>query len=636
MLNHLSMDGSITDEWKLMTTLINMKTIVAEDIKPALLLVDDEANVLSSLKRLLHDEDYKIIIANSASEGLELLNKYHIGVIVTDQRMPNMTGTEFLVQVKQSHPQTIRMVMTGYADMESVTRAVNEGAIYKFLVKPWDPEMLIITIREAFNHYHLSIEKAQLTEKIKSANEELTSLNDRMEQTLKDRTQQLVKATQYDSVTRLPNRLLFSDRLNHAFSVAKRNQKRVAVLIAGIDRFNLINQTHGHLAGDNMLSGFAERLKTCLRESDTLAKFAGDEFAVIMAEFSEAQDVVDVAQKILQRFKKPFSLGGSNIFSSISIGIAVYPDDGMDEEVIIKHASTAMHNAKNSGNTFKFYAPEMNRDASQRFELENELRHAVERQEFILYYQPKIDIKTGAITGAETLLRWQHPEKGIIGPGYFIDLLEETGLIVTVGRWVIQQAFQQTKLWQELGLLQGGISINLSVRQLQDSGIVDDIRAAIKATGVEPQSAMLEFEVTESLVINNVEYTIQQLKDLTEMGFQIAIDDFGTGYASLSYITRFPANTLKIDLSFIQRIQKSENDANLVIAIIAMAHGLGLTVVAEGVETEQQLEFLREHNCDQMQGYLYSKPVSSEDFRDLLMKKSSAPHRKIITDTDRP
>ncbi len=429
----------------------------------------------------------------------------------------------------------------------------------------------------------------------------------------------------YDGLTGLPNRTLFSQRLNHALAQAQRYKKALAVLFIDLDRFKNINDTLGHEAGDSLLQEMAKRLADCLRESDTVARLGGDEFVVLLEEVADPKYAANVARKIIAAALNPFLLKGGEYHITASIGISTYPDDGEDEQTLMKHADIAMYLAKDHGkNNYQFYSAQINAHSFERLALESSLRHALERNEFLLHYQPKIDMKTGDFTGMEALIRWQHPDLGMVSPALFIPLAEETGLIVPIGRWVLKTACAQNKAWQEQGLPRLRISVNLSARQFTEENLVQDVARVLEETGLEPE--LLELEITESMVMYNPDQAVKLLSELKAMGLYVAIDDFGIGYSSLSQLKRFPIDTIKVDRSFIKDLMENRDDAAITEAIIAMGKSLNLNVIAEGVETSEQVNFLRDHQCDEMQGYYFSKPIPENEFADLLREhKSLAP-----------
>ncbi|MDO8705560.1 MAG: EAL domain-containing protein [Sulfuricaulis sp.] len=421
----------------------------------------------------------------------------------------------------------------------------------------------------------------------------------------------------HDPLTDLPNRVLLQDRLNQAMREADQLERLVAVMFLDLDHFKTINDTLGHDIGDALLKVVAERLAICLRPGDTVSRLGGDEFTIILANVAHVDDVTRVAQKLLDQFISPFRIGGRDLFVSSSIGITLYPLDEKDAASLLKDADIAMYRAKELGRTqMQFYTPELNVRAAHRLELETGLRQAIERQEFILHYQPLVDMKTGRVQGMEALLRWQHPKFGLIQPLDFIPLSEDTGLIVPIGEWVLKTACAQIKTWHDTGFPALQVSVNLSSKQLRDKNLINVVKQALKEAGLEAR--YLDLELTESVLMQDMELATSILKELKTLGVSFSLDDFGTGYSSLSYLKRFPIDYLKIDHSFVRDITTDPVGAGLVKAIIAMANVLKIKVIAEGVETYEQLEFLRRHGCDITQGYFCSPPIDAENFTELL------------------
>jgi diguanylate cyclase (GGDEF)-like protein/PAS domain S-box-containing protein len=443
--------------------------------------------------------------------------------------------------------------------------------------------------------------------------------------TIKANEERLHRLAYYDALTELPNRILFNDRLNQAIARASRNNQMVAVMLLDLDRFKIINDTLGHLAGDTLLTDVARRIGNCMRESDTVARLGGDEFIVVLPDLDNINHATLVAQKIIDILSHPFTLENQEVFITASIGISFYPSSGDNAEMLVKTADIAMYHAKEQGrNNYQFYRSSASDETSALFALEHSLRRALERNELSLHYQPQIDIETNAITGMEALLRWQHPERGMIPPLEFIPLAEETGLIIPIGEWVLRSACAQNKEWQDAGLPPVRIAVNLSVRQLKQKNLVARIEEILAETGLDPQ--WLELELTESMIMNNSENSIQQLTEIKALGIELAIDDFGTGYSSLSYLKRFPIDRVKIDQSFVQGVCCDPDDAAISQAIIALATILKLKVTAEGVETQDQLSFLREHQCCDAQGYLFSRPLPVEAMTRMLQQTLSRKH----------
>lgn len=424
----------------------------------------------------------------------------------------------------------------------------------------------------------------------------------------------------HDLLTQLPNRALFKDRLNLALAQAKRSGQRLAVMFLDLDRFKLVNDTLGHICGDELLQAVSHRLQDCLREGDTLARFGGDEFTLLLPQVYGPEDAEAIAKKIINRIKEPFVIEGHELYVTISIGIAMYPHDGTTMEALVKNADIAMYCIKGRGsNDYQFFTNDMNEVSIRRLSLERDMRKALETDQFVLHYQPQVDAITGKIVAMEALVRWEHPEQGLTLPAEFVGVAEETGLILQIGDWVLRKACATLKSWQRAGLTDIRMAINLSAMQVEHKNFVNSMTEAIKEYGLDGDC--IEVEITENLIMQDMDNTIQKLVKLSERGVKIAIDDFGTGYSSLSYLQRLPIHTLKIDRTFVHEINSNKDEACIVDAIIAMAKGLKLNLIAEGVETEEQLDYLRNRGCAEMQGFLFSHPLSETEAKRLLLQR---------------
>ncbi|MCE8033937.1 EAL domain-containing protein [Halomonas sp. MCCC 1A11057] len=416
----------------------------------------------------------------------------------------------------------------------------------------------------------------------------------------------------HDNLTGLPNRAYFSRLLTKGIQHARRYDKQLTLLFLDLDRFKAINDSLGHDAGDELLREVSRRLGRAVRESDTVARLGGDEFVILLPEITEPNQINQVADKILASVSTPFTLVGQEFRITVSIGIARYPADGEDEQTLMKHADVAMYHAKEEGkNNAQYYSEQLKTDSLERLALESSLRKALERQEFLLYYQSKLDMATGRVIGMEALLRWQHPELGLVLPKQFIPLAEENGLIVPIGRWVIYTACRQNVAWQKAGFPALSMAVNLSARQFLDDGLLRDIKGALQASGMAPE--LLEVEITENMIMQDMPKAVRVLQELRGIGVRIAIDDFGTGYSSLSKLQAFPLDTIKIDGSFIHDLLDNAGDRSLTEAIIDLGKNLGLTVVAEGVESAAHVEYLRRHACDQIQGFYMHEPQPADE-----------------------
>jgi diguanylate cyclase (GGDEF)-like protein/PAS domain S-box-containing protein len=422
---------------------------------------------------------------------------------------------------------------------------------------------------------------------------------------------------QHDALTELPNRLLLQDRLAQAIALAHRHRQKLAVLYLDVDRFKHINDSLGHFIGDGMLKSVAQRLLACTRNSDTVSRFGGDEFVVVLADVNQPQDAIVSAEKILRALSAPHSVEHHDLNVTVSVGIAMYPDDGSDADSLMKHADFAMLHAKDSGrNNYQFFKPAMNVRALERQSLESGLRDALERRQFVLHYQPKMNLETGAIVGAEALIRWRHPQRGLVGPAQFIPVAEECGFIAPISRWVLREACLQARAWQESGLPSMRIAINTSALELRSKDYAASVRAILAEIGLEAR--YLELELNETFLMQDLKSTATTLRALKDLGVQLTLDDFGTGLSSLSYLKRFPIDSLKIDQSFVRDLTIDPDDASIVSAAISMGKILNMLVVAEGVETREQFDFLRERRCPEAQGFYFSHPVVAGEFSQLL------------------
>src|SRR5579859_3614195 len=430
---------------------------------------------------------------------------------------------------------------------------------------------------------------------------------------------QMTHSAKHDVLTSLPNRLLLNDRITQSIAVARRQKKHLAVIFLDLDRFKYINDSLGHAVGDELLQSVSKRLLASVRRSDTVSRQGGDEFVILLSDLGRPEDAATSAQKLLLSLSAPHLLGGQELHIGGSIGISVYPADGTDAEMLIKSADTAMYHAKESGrNNFQFFTADMNRKSVERQSLEGSLRCALERGEFLLDYQPKVNLETGEITGVEALIRWQQPNRGLVPPAQFVPIAEDCGLIIPIGRWVLREACRQARAWQDAGLPPLPMAVNVSAVEFRDKGFVEGVRTILSETGLPAQ--YLELELTEGVLMEDAESATSVLLALKAMGVHLAVDDFGTGYSSLSYLRKFPIDALKIDQSFIHQNTTAHDESTIVSAVIAMGRSLKLRVVAEGVETLDELMVLQGLQCDEAQGFYISRPVAAEQFADLLQK----------------
>jgi diguanylate cyclase (GGDEF)-like protein/PAS domain S-box-containing protein len=436
----------------------------------------------------------------------------------------------------------------------------------------------------------------------------------------------------HDALTDLPNQVLFKDRLKQAIALSRRNDQMQAVLLLNLDRFKTVNDSLGYMAGDSLLQSVAQRLTSCVRESDTVARFGSDEFAILLTQIPRAQDAANAAQAIKHSLDQAFVFEEQEIFVSSSIGISLYPQDGRDTAGLLKTAGAALDRAKvQGGGRYHFYTAGGTTRALKQLVLESNLRPGLERCEFFIQYQPQVAIHDFHLVGMEALIRWQHPTLGLLYPKEFIDLAEESGMIISLGDWVMRTACAQNKIWQDAGLAPMRLSVNFSARQFQQSTFIADVTHILKETNLDPR--WLELELTESSIMRDPELAIEKLHELKLMGIKVAVDDFGTGYSSLNYLKRFPIDTLKIDKSFVSDVCKDPHDTAIVRAIINLGHALDLTVIAEGVETKEQLQYLSALECDVVQGFLFSKALSTRAFEELLVEQRRVEAGKDISPT---
>jgi diguanylate cyclase (GGDEF)-like protein len=571
------------------------------EARPRILIVDDEPGVRGVLRDFLCDS-YSCETAGSAAEALVMLRERRFDLVLSDIRMPGMSGLEMLPLVREAAPDAVVVMISAEQAIDSAIEAMRAG-VFDYVVKPFDFRQVEAAVARAASHQALL--RAERRHRLD------------LEELVTRRTEERDRLAHYDPLTGLPNRPLFQERLAQALSRAARDGQPLAVMLLGLDQLKSINETLGYITGDEVLRGVAERLSGRLRESDTVARWGGNEFVLLLAEVRSAEGAVTVARKVRESLKPPFDAGGSELYVTASIGISMYPHDGRDGGTLLKNAGAALHRTKQrGGDGYQFYSAEMNRKALDRLLLEGDLRRALERNEFVLHYQPVAATDTGLIVSLEALVRWQHPERGLVPPTDFIPLAEETGLILAVGEWVLRTACAQVRAWQDEGLPPLPVAVNLSGRQFRQRDLPVLISRVLRETGLAPE--YLKLELTESCVMEDPEFAAAALGLLKAGGVGVSIDDFGTGYSSLSHLKRFPIDSLKIDRSFVRDATGDEDDAAIVAAVILLARTLRLGVIAEGVETEEQLELLRTLGCGQAQGYLFIRPLPAAELKRLL------------------
>ena len=561
---------------------------MSEGVNTVLLIEDNPGDARLIELMLAEDPEspFRLSCVDRLSRGLEALAAEKPGLVLLDLSLPDSHGLETFDKVYAHSPTVPIIVLTGNDDQMVALNAVKTGA-QDYLVKgKLDRELLVRAMQ-------YSIERKRYQE-------------------------QLEHQANYDALTGLPNRNLLHDRLKQAV-YAQRHARSIAVVFIDLDHFKFINDSLGHSAGDKLLQEMADRLRATVRDGDTVSRLGGDEFIRVLNAQQNEDIIVRAMQRIIGEVGKPVTIDGQELTVTCSAGISLYPQDGPDVDTLLKNADAAMYRAKEHGrNNFQFYTAEMNKLVNERLSLESNLRRALERNELTLHYQPKMELRTGDIVGVEALLRWQHPEWGLLYPDRFIGLAEETGLIVPIGEWVLRTACAQARAWQDAGLPPVTMSVNLSARQFRQEALFKLVARIISETGLHPNH--LEMEITESMVMHNAETAISVLKGLKEIGVNLSVDDFGTGYSSLAYLKTLPIGILKIDKSFVQDIEgpRGKQDGVLAQAIISLGHSLKLKVIAEGVEEHAQLDFLKANHCDEAQGYLFSRPVPAEECELLL------------------
>ncbi len=578
-----------------------------------ILVIEDEDSVRENILELLDAEGFEAISAENGRLGVDLAKAMVPDLILCDVMMPELDGFGVLAALRQEPvmESTPFIFLTAKAAKTDFRQGMELGAD-DYLTKPFT--------------------RAELLGAIAMRLKKQAAVQDRYHSELQHAKEQLNYLIHHDSLTNLPNRLSLRERFKQVQPTDTNDERLVTILSLGLDRFNQINDNLGHTVGDLLLKAVAERIKACVGSQDIVARLNTDQFAIILV--SDRQDacpttqhekeVSNVAQTILKNLSQTFELETRELFITASIGMALYPRDGKEIEELLNHANTAMIQAKQQGgDQYQLYSAAFNIGSSERLALQGSLRYALERNELLVYYQPQVNLQTGQIVGAEALVRWQHPERGLIPPDKFIPIAEETGLIVPIGEWVLQTACKQTKVWQTAGFPSLRIAVNLSSRQFSQIDLRHQLVQILMETGLD--SKYIELELTESMLVQNTKVAIEKLNALKSLGVEIAIDDFGTGYSSLSYLQQFPFDILKIDRCFIRNIAENSNNAAIAKAIIEMAKSLNLKLVAEGVETEAELSFVCQHQCDTMQGYLFSRPLPTDEFEQLLTSNKRLP-----------
>ena len=565
--------------------------------KPLILIIDDEAPIRQLLMEVLKDS-YVCCEAESAEQALAALASDNFDLVLSDIRMGGMSGLELVPHVHSIAPDCVVVMISGQNNIETAIEALRVGA-FDYITKPLDLQLVEAAVRRAMTHHKL------LEDKRRHENH--------LEDLVQSRTAEIERLAYFDSLTDLPNRLLFTDRLTQALKLPQRDNQRQGTLLLRLDRFKIINDTLGHTIGDRLLRDFAERIKDSIGQESTLARFEGDEFALLVPNLKGSGNILNSLGRIRDLLRAPFVLDEHKLYITLTAGISLSPTDGENAQELLKNAGVALNRALSlGGNNYEFYRSDMNARALARLTMEAELRRALENGELKLHYQPQVELSTQRIVGAEALARWQHPKLGLLPAAEFIPLAENTGLITLLGEWAMREGCRQTACWQQAGADDLRVAVNVSARQFQQKDFVKMVGDILAETSLAPSS--LELEITETSIMQDPEHVITLLTELKELGVSIAIDDFGIGYSSLMYLKRFPIDRLKIDRMFVSDSTTDSDDAALVMTIITMAHNLRLNVMAEGVETEEQLKFLRLLKCDEGQGYLFAKSVPPEVF----------------------
>ncbi|MEM9275142.1 MAG: EAL domain-containing protein [Cyanobacteria bacterium P01_F01_bin.143] len=599
-----------------------MNTQNAQPSKTKILVVDDTLQNLELLSTLLKRKGFNVRCAINGLVALKVAQSGWADLILLDIKMPEMDGYEVCKQLKKAdNTKDIPIIFLSALDnVLDKKQAFAVGGV-DYISKPFQIEEVLVRINNQLAIVAAKEKVCQLNLELEQRVRERTSELEKTNQQLKEeivqrkRTQKkLLYLAMYDPLTDLPNRILFMQRLNNLLQQLAQNQSNLfAVLFLDCDRFKLINDSLGHFVGDQVLSEIARRIKLCIKPSDTLARFGGDEFMVLVSELSDTNQASRIAQKIQNQLQLPFEVNRHQLFISASIGIVLGNRDYKLAEHVLRDADTAMYQAKKRGKAcHQVFNPKMHRNASKRLKLETDLRLALKHQELAVYYQPIVSLNTNSLIGFEALVRWNHPKRGFVSPVEFIPVAEETGLIVPLGLWVMRSACHQFRLWQtKHSIDQLKISVNLSVKQFYQPDFIQQIDHILHETQLDSQS--LKLEITESAIVDNAESATLLFQKLRQREIQLSIDDFGTGYSSLSYLHRFPVNTLKIDRSFVSRIGKDGENLEIIQAIVTLAKQLGMTIVAEGIETTQQKEYLKALDCDEGQGYLFAKPLPTQE-----------------------
>ncbi len=594
--------------------------------KRSVLFVDDEPDVLSAIKRVMIDEPYDILFAESGEDALAILKRRDVHAVVVDLGMPKMDGLTLLKEIEQSDPHIIRLVLSVFSDSDSILSATNKGNVHRYITKPWNDRELKIIVKQAVQLFNEQQEKRDLHKKLEENNILLEQKLIECEYA----GEHIKHMAYHDSLTNLPNRAMFKELLKVAHARSLRNPEYLfAILFLDIDHFKNINDSLGHLTGDQLLIEITQTLQACIRANDTFARLGGDEFAILLDDIVHVNTVVPVVDRIYEIFQTPFYPDKREVYSSVSIGIAFSNSDYSQPDDIIRDADTAMYKAKSLGRARHIvFDATMHQQVAKFLKLDTDLRRALERKEFLLHFQPVVYTTNDTLYGFEALIRWKHPDSGLVPPLDFIPVAEETGLILPVGQWVLYEAFRQMKAWHEQFPMNQPlkISVNISSKQFLQPDFIEQIKEAIVKTDIDPSSICLE--ITESVIMEQPEESAFKMMQLRDLHIEIYIDDFGTGYSSLSYLGKFPADALKIDKSFVDNMMNVKTNMEIVRSIINLASNLDMRVIAEGIETQDQLLEIKKLGCVYAQGYLFSRPLDAEEAGSFI-KSRCAGHESV-------
>jgi diguanylate cyclase (GGDEF)-like protein len=570
---------------------------VAEVQRSSILIIDDDKQVRELLGNLLA-EGHSCVMADSAEDALQMLKEKKFDLVLSDINMGGISGLELVPYVVRENPETVVIMISGRQTIETAIEAMRVGA-FDYITKPFAIPQVEAAVSRGLSHHDL------LEAKRRYENE--------LEQLVRERTAEVERLAYFDQLTKLPNRALFEDRLTQAIKQAEVAHQKLAAVLLRVDDFQKISETLGHAISDRLLQEVAKRLNQKLAERITVARFEGDEFALLLTDVAGPEIVVDTLRKIVEAMKATFVFDEHELYLTASIGVSLFDVDGDDTLQLLKHAAIAVNRAtSNGGNCYQFYRADMNAQAIKRLGRETEMRRALENDELRLYYQPQLDLGSLRIVGAEALIRWQHPRLGFLPPAEFIPMAEDSDLILLIGEWVLRTACNQLAEWNKAGLHDLRIGLNVSPRQFRERDFQRIVARSLAESSIDP--SMIELEITETSIMGPAEEIVTLLRDLKEMGLSIAIDDFGMGYSSLSYLKRLPIDMLKIDRTFVNDSTNDSDAASLVLTIITLAHNLRMKVMAEGVETEGQLQLLRLLRCDEAQGFLFDKPLEPKAF----------------------